>query len=184
MNPEFTPLGFPFIRECKGVTRNQIDRVATVLTLLLREGDMSQMALTIGLCNSLSFSFEAMLRKVHTQEEGDMLREVEENLEHIVNVLGYRRRNGLEPLNIPQNKDKLPPMKLCKNCNHPHQLMNTRLVSLSCTEFGCECKQFIDETPDRSHEPLVGFCNCESGTTGFHKPWCNMVPLHGRTKKP
>lgn len=123
MKHEFTSLGFPFIRESIGVTSQQIDRIAKVLIDLLQQGGMNQMSVALGLCNALSFTLEGMLRKVQTLREHDSVGEVEENLEHILSVLRYRRRHGLEPFS---------PCPECKGTSKHENWCSRDPISMLC----------------------------------------------------
>jgi hypothetical protein len=84
---------FPLITDFKGVTRTQINSVAEALSALLRQGGMSQMALAVGLCNALSLCLEMTIRKVKTEEHRAATREIENHLEHIVNILNLFHRH-------------------------------------------------------------------------------------------
>jgi len=88
---------FPMIREFKGVARSQIDNVANSLTVMLKLGGMSQMALAVGLCNALSCCLQTMVAKVETQEHRDAMLALEEHLEHTRNILNHLRKNGYRP---------------------------------------------------------------------------------------
>jgi hypothetical protein len=91
---------FPIIKNFKGVTREQTDCIAIALRGAIKIGNMSQMALAVGLCNALSLCFEAGIRNVKTKEHQTAILELEMHLEHVVNLLNHLRRH---PEDIPQN---------------------------------------------------------------------------------
>ena len=91
---------FPIIRDFKGVTRQQVDSVATALRALLKMGGMSQMALAVGLCNALSLCLEAAIKKAETKEHWEAMLEIEDHIEHVYNTLNHLRRH---PEDIPRN---------------------------------------------------------------------------------
>lgn len=95
-----TMIQFPVITTFKGVTRSQVDNVASALGAMLRQGGMSQMALAVGLCNTLSYCFQLMILKVETQQHRDAMLILQDHLQHIVNVLDHLRRH---PEDIPRN---------------------------------------------------------------------------------
>jgi len=65
-------------------------------------GGMSQMAITVGLCNALSLCLEATIKKIETKEHWDAMLEIEEHIQSIYIVLNHLRRH---PDDIPRNNN-------------------------------------------------------------------------------
>jgi hypothetical protein len=91
---------FPIIRDFKGTTQQQVDSVTKALRHLIKMGDMSQMALTVGLCNALSLCLEATIREIETREHWKSMQLIEWHIENIFNTLNHLRRH---PEDIPRN---------------------------------------------------------------------------------
>lgn len=85
----------PIITQADGCERAHVDRVAIALADMLHRKPvgMSQMALAVGLCNSLSCCLEAMDGQATTADHAAALLLLEEHLTAVVNLLGHRRRN-------------------------------------------------------------------------------------------
>ncbi len=87
-------LEFPFPFVGHGPIRKAVvDEVASALTLMLQALHPSQMELASSLCNALSLTLQAMTMKAASAEDWKALLSLEEHLQHVVNVLGYKRRN-------------------------------------------------------------------------------------------
>ena len=63
---------------------------------------MSQMALTVGLCNALSLCLEAAIKKTETAEHWEAMQLIEWHIESVFNTLNHLRRH---PDDIPRNNN-------------------------------------------------------------------------------
>lgn len=91
---------FPVIKYFSGVTHEQNNRIVCALKAVIKEGDMSQMGIIVGLCNILSLCLEAAILKIKTAEHREAILQIEEHLSHTANILSHLRRH---PEDIPQN---------------------------------------------------------------------------------
>lgn len=74
----------PRLEAASGCTKQQIDRVANVLSdLLHNDPDMNLMALTCGLCNALGIAVESMILKASTPEERGAVLLIERHLRNL-----------------------------------------------------------------------------------------------------